>query len=269
MAGFHVTVSVRCAMSVLALVPRGSLASALSAEKDGQTMRREPASRMVHVSPHGEMLQATVKEVATDFCEWDFPLGKASTKAECAHSGDQIIGNNEEMCIKAGQLANAKTAHMSFSVEGSYYRNSHPKGCFYMKGCSEDSRGHCYFYNSVEPMPAGPTIAGQVVCKRDKYKNGTVDSPGGSGAGCATGYATIMHEATCSAFATCMGYCLGAEFRIGTANASRNLDFPQGCFIHKKEGCVYFNPPSSLGMPPVGRASGTPVCNVTSVTYFK
>lgn len=254
---------------LLSALPYGSLAATLVA--DDKMMRREPVQSAVQLSSHGDLI-ATSKGPPNDFCKYDFPLGVAGSKATCTDTSEHHIILNEEMCIKAAQEAGASTPHATFDLDHWDF-NTHPKGCFYKQGCSEDPKGNCYFFNGVDPMPTGSgAMQGTPVCSRDKYKNGTVDSAGAEEAGCATGYATIMDEAQCSAAAKCLGDCAGVYFRIGEANASRHLDFPQGCFIHKKmdgideQGCVYFNEPSPLGRPTGPK--GTPICKVSDVNKF-
>merc|ERR1712232_267411 len=112
-------------------------------------------------------------------------------------------------------------------------------GCF-KESCPENSEGVCYFYN---PTPTEPDeiIDGTPVCHRPKLVNGTVNT----NAGCPAGYAPVTDSERCMEFGACLGYCIGQEFRIDLQNASLYHQYPKHCFIHKVDGCVYYNRPVS------------------------
>lgn len=192
-----------------------------------------------------------------DFCNYDFPLGEDMT-SNCTAEGEEMILDMAE-CKQAAVMAGAKT-NDDFEVRYDWY-NKHPEGCF--KDECKDGKSVCYFFN---PSPTLPTAleSGQPVCKRPKLINGTANTNGE----CKTGYQPIEDEAQCMEFGSCLGHCIGSEFRINIKNASLYNQYPKFCFIKEEDGCVYFNEPRE-GMPDPAGPVGMPLCNVSSVTSFK
>lgn len=192
-----------------------------------------------------------------DFCNYDFPLGEDLT-SNCSAKGEEMILDMAE-CKEAAVMAGAKT-NDDFEVRYDWY-NKHPEGCFKDK-CGK-GKDVCYFFN---PSPTLPTAleSGQPVCKRPKLINGTANTNGE----CKTGYQPIEKEAECMEFGSCLGHCIGSEFRINIKNASLYDLYPKFCFIKEEDGCVYFNEPRK-GMPDPAGPVGMPLCEVSSVTSFK
>merc|ERR1719375_2165020 len=83
-----------------------------------------------------------------------------------------------------------------------------------------------------------------------------------------------MNETDCQTAATCLGWCSGNEFREATTNESMYDEFPLGCFIHKVEQCVHFNPDRNKreadGVTVIKPANpiGKPICVVNNMTTF-
>jgi len=241
-------------------------------------MRREHSARTVHLSSRGDMreeevlvqTQGQAEAVAgADFCRYDYTLGEENSK-ECEADSQHHLILQEEMCIQAAKQAHAGTETGRFKLD-TVDKPNHPKGCFYMKNCAAGARTKdCFFFNGVEPEPNGATITGTPVCSRPKYKMGTKDSVGGAADGnCPVGYSVIMHQLTCAATATCLSKaCPLKAQRVGEHNASRQMDYPIGCFVDPDDGCMYFNPttPINGGTPSAPR--GVPVCNVSTVATF-
>lgn len=242
---------------------------------EGKTSVELHASGAILTEPSREMDEDYSLE--TDMCDLDYPLGKDGCGCHDGHN--QIL--QEEMCIQAAKEAGATAPQGKFKI-GSEYFHKRPKGCFKFP-CSEDPRGICYFYNPIgntdgpakcanTPItdstlcgetPCMPEVEGMPVCSRPKYLNGSIDGVGD----CPAGYQVVMNENNCSEEATCLGYCEGAEFREAVMNHSMHDEFPEGCFIHKVEGCVYYNPPlPAFGNP--ARPKGTSICNVTSTVSY-
>lgn len=200
----------------------------------------------------------------SDMCDVDYPLGKDS--CNCGKD-DHFLILQEEMCIQAAKEAGVTAPKDSFRIPSEWFQ-IRPKGCFKFP-CSEDPKGICYFFNPIGNDPhgcdnsTGAAVEGTPVCKRAKFLNGTVDGNDG----CPVGYQVIMNENNCSEAGICLGFCEGSEFRAAVVNESKHDEYPLGCFIHKTEGCVYYNPPIA-GYGPPSRPLGTPICNVSTITHF-
>lgn len=214
--------------------------------------------------PH---MEVDMDEGTDDMCDLDFiPGTKSVSSCGKAHKDYQQI-MEQEQCIQAAVLANATVVKPRFRISSEWY-DMHPRGCF-KEECDEAPNGVCYWFNPIGDEPKGGTkgIEGSPVCVRPKYLNGTAHAR--TGTKCANGYASVMNEDTCMKAGVCLGYCEGQEFRKGMFNASRYDEFPLGCFIHEEQGCVFFNPkPKGIKRLPL-RPKGTPLCNVTSTTFFK
>lgn len=233
-------------------------------------MRREPSPHKLHITPRGEVLMESrakpsddevEEDMAVEFCNYDFPVGRLDTN-NCTDSSKHSLILQEGMCIEAARMAGAYTFHDDFKLTSEWY-DKHPKGCF-KYNCGEARNRICYFFNGDGDWPTGP-LKGEPICSRPRRLNGTKDSPAADG-GCPAGYEVIDHNETCSEAAKCMGYCQGTQFSIGVHNASHHLLHPRGCFIDDVDGCVYYNGPSHMGVGTSVR--GTPICNVSNVTAW-
>lgn len=218
------------------------------------------------VPARGEMLQMrTDPDVPDIACNDEYPLGRVDT-SQCAEAHHNLIVD-QEMCAQAAEMSNAGVDHDRFVLTEEWWE-AHPRGCFAwpcFPGASSKS-GMCYFFNPVGDDPCRNSNSthrckGQPICYGVHYQNGTTNTNGG----CPHGYQVLMDETKCLAAASCLGFCVGTQFRMGVANASQHMDHPEGCFIHEDEGCLYFNPPNELGKP--SRPSGIPVCNATEVGH--
>lgn len=272
--------SIVAAVSVLVLVIGDASGAVLSVDHSGDVarikmMRRETeeqARRRLHgdgdLDPNAaEALYDTDADADANFdmCNFDYPVGKKDV-SNCteAHEDYRNILTQAE-CIQAAKDANATVIPHKFRITMEWY-DHHPKGCF-REACAEDPKGICYFYNQIGDEPEPSTVRGYPVCARPRYKNGTAD--GTLGVEChEEGYASIMDEATCHEAGICIGFCDGSEFRMATHNASTYDEFPLGCFIHADLGCVFFNPRQDGIDRLPQHPRGTPVCNVTSTTFY-
>jgi len=201
----------------------------------------------------------------TDMCNDDYPLGNADTNnCSLANAAYENI-LQEAMCIQAAKDANATVVHDKFRLveDQSDWYDKRPKGCFKAE-CGEDPKGVCYFYNPVGDVPKHPK--GEPVCSRPRYLNGTANAT--TGVKCPADYQSIMHEDACQEAGVCLGYCSGTEFREAVQNASKFEEFPLGCFIHAKLGCVFFNAPQTNRTDPPKQPQGTPICNVSKTTFY-
>lgn len=217
-----------------------------------------------------------------DDCDVDYPIGQNA--CECADPHHHSLILDQDMCIEAARQAGAHApASPAFEIPAAYY-HSRPKGCF-MFPCNDTGATHgvCYFYNPIGNIPhqcdpdwnstdtggqshATPTVEGKPVCKRVLFENGTADENGG----CPTGYEVIEHESTCADAGSCLGYCEeDAHFRTAIHNQSNHDLFPQGCFIHKVDGCVYYNRRLAHDQQQLPtNPQGTPLCNVSIHTNW-
>jgi len=241
-------------------------------------VRKEKAVESVELGAAGTMQASSQpkefvdEETKLDMCDYDYQLGNSS--CSCAHEDHYLI-LDESVCQEAAAEAGATAPVGKFAIHSDWY-HKRPKGCFKFP-CTEDPKGVCFFYNGVVEasgpakcgnytLPDGsqPDVEGTPVCKRAKFLNGTVDGVGGSdpsAAGCPDGYQVIMNENNCSEADVCLGYCEGGDFVEGVANASQYNEYPEGCFIHKVQGCVYFNPPRNMSYLPRD-PDGQPICKV-------
>jgi len=200
------------------------------------------------------------------WCDKDYPLGLWNT-SECSSddaTSHQII-ESEEMCLQAAEQANATAGDgaQRYFVIPSEWGDLHPKGCFVFP-CHWDPGHVCYWFNSQEDTPLYPW--GAPVCSRPLFRNGTANT----NSGCPSGYDVIMNENNCTEAAYCKSYCVEENYLVGegypTHNASTHDVFPEGCFIHEEQGCVYYNEP--YGPNPPQNPKGIPLCNVTQITHF-
>jgi len=257
----------------------GSSAATILSEPGSSVMRRE--SKMVSMTPTGQMIQnepqkpetlvntqgelspEDLTNLAAEFCDYDFPMGKDDS-SNCSDASNHSLILEESMCVEAGVESGATTTHDSFKISQDW-EGQRPKGCFKYE-CAEAANKVCYFYNGDGDWPTAPK--GSPVCSRPKYLNGTKDTNGG----CPTGYEVIQNEDSCAATANCLGYAAAAEFRIGTQNASKTLESPLGCFIHNGDGHVYFNKKGALhtGANEKGGTSvkGTNLCKVSKTVLW-
>jgi len=204
--------------------------------------------------------QTKVKD--NEFCGDDFLAGKVG-KNLCADSGHSHI-MQLAMCREAAQEASAVAPAHKFVIDSTWYMKR-PKGCFAMK-CSENpGHGICYFFNG-SPLAPDNITAGTPICTRRKFTNGTA-TPSTPSNGCGTGYSAIMDEDRCRATGTCLGYCKGAEFRIGVLKKELHNDFPIGCFVHPDDGCVHYNFEEE-GFKSPTKPRGTPLCQVAKTTAW-
>merc|ERR1719171_1177465 len=112
-------------------------------------------------------------DLATEFCDYDFPLGKEGTN-NCTENDKHALILQESMCIDAASESGATTSHDSFR-EPAEWENKHPKGCF-KYSCSEASNNICYFYNGDGDWPHPLPVKGTPVCSRPRHLNGTENS---------------------------------------------------------------------------------------------
>jgi len=263
------------------LLPHGSVAVTVIAEKD-TVVRREAKPIHMNVDADGEFTQEPESQIpkeevkmdtdlsqeeldklAMQYCDQDFPLGQEDTN-HCTEANARIM-IDPGACIQAGVMAGASVTHATFMVpQGTTDRweFKRPKGCF-KAPCGSASTAHtvCYFYNGLG-ADAGANVTGTPVCDRPRHANGTQDAQGG----CPDGYQVVDDEETCRTSATCLGHAPGNEFRIGTHNASKHLDYVQGCFVNKDDGKVYYNKLTVMGLGT--NPTGQNICNVSTTVKW-
>jgi len=235
-------------------------------------MRREPPSHTVQLNSVGAVIQAS-DDAATkgSFCDVDFIMGTADSN-ECISpptgQDNYTIIEAEDACMEAGRLAHATTTassfHLSYEWEG-----MHPKGCF-KASCSAAANGICYFYNAKDPVTT--PVAGQPVCTRVKYLNGTTYNAAAPAddLGCPDGYEGVHNDDDCEVFATCKSYGkIDADFNIGSNDPTQTQLYPPGCFISITDGNVYYNnktTQAAVGTPT--SVSGIPICVVSATVSW-
>lgn len=237
---------------------------------ESRHMRREQPEALA-MSAHGDLLDMRTDPDDPEIpCNDEYPLGIPKT-SDCVEPHHDLIVD-PQMCAQAASMTNAGIDQLHYTLTEEWWE-SHPRGCFAWP-CPMASSKMCYFFNPVGDDPCNHTglgnhtgggehCQGTPVCFASHYQNGTVDANGG----CPNHYAPVMSEKKCEAAASCLGFCAGAQFRIGVNNASQHHEFPQGCFINDWDGCFYFNPASdTMGMPQ--RPKGTPVCNATEPGHY-
>mmetsp|Transcript_28130 Transcript_28130/g.49034 ORF Transcript_28130/g.49034 Transcript_28130/m.49034 type:complete len:314 (+) Transcript_28130:108-1049(+) len=229
-------------------------------KKGGESlMQQEPPQE---VNPINDGMNSSA------YCGLDFVLGMSNT-TNCSNMADHFLMEDPADCIEAASQAGATANNTRFYIESDYFQKR-PKGCFAYP-CSEDPNGVCYYYNGVGFWPdiTLPDFMGRPVCSRQRWLNGTKTAgsrnPNANPGGCSPGYANILSNETCLEMASCKSYCVGYQFRVDVLNYSKHDEYPQGCFIHDADGCVYFNPPDE-NLPQTPR--GLPVCNVSSFLHF-
>jgi len=201
-----------------------------------------------------------------EYCDKDYPLGQWNT-SDCSSDGatDHKLIESEALCLQAAKQANATAgdgAERYFRIPDEW-GDLHPKGCFVFP-CHWDPGHVCYWFNPQEDTPLYPW--GAPVCERPLFRNGTADT----NSGCPDGYDVIMNENNCTEAGYCNSYCVPENFLVGTSYPDHNMSqkdiYPEGCFIHEEQGCVYFNEP--YGPHPPQNPKGIPLCNVTQITHF-
>jgi len=215
-----------------------------------------------------DFLDEQLKDKASEYCVWDFPLGKNGTH-ECQEASHLPI-NRSITCMEAATRAGATVVRGRFEIKESPWMEKHPPGCF-KAHCTESPIGVCYFYNFYGGTP-GTNLVGVPVCKRDMIVTGTKDTDGPTA--CPANYQFIDEEKTCREAASCVPYAQGDPFLIGfdvltgLPNASKHLEHPRGCFIDytMTPHTVFYNPPNPMG---TGTSlKGQVLCNVTKTVAF-
>jgi hypothetical protein len=223
---------------------------------------------LAKLSPEDQFEEQTSVETSNDqFCNNDFPVGLDKT-SNCTNGGvnNEILIDGESMCQQAAEEAGARIVDGKFTIatwgDRQYWEPKRPMGCF--KEACASGTGTCYYFNAVGYWPTA-IDGGQPICNRPKHVNGTKNVAGG----CPAGYAVIDDEDTCRSAANCLQYTQADEFRIGTLNGSRHLDFVRGCFFDEEADgslTVYYNAETNLG--DCTTCKGTQICNVTSTVSW-
>jgi hypothetical protein len=276
-------------------------AATMAASEIVRREQKEQKSVSLHLSAGGSldreygfdfsMPQAKKMDTKINTCNDDYPLGQLNVN-ECTEQHFDYPILNREVCVEAAAEAGVTTVHSKFDIAKEWYYK-HPRGCFKVP-CSEahsatghaadteqDEKdaaethangGYCYFFNPVgeNPPSAANQLTGVPVCYRPKMINGTIDDST-KAVNCRDGFRTIETLNDCQFAAECLGLCKGHSFDI---DSTVNLDYnkyPEGCFIHPADGCVYLNtkPNQVAGQAAWGNPTnpeGTPLCNVTETT---
>lgn len=240
---------------------------ALGTEAVVITDKEKHLANLMKIIAQRERIQGrSVDSTGDAWCDLDYPLGLWNTST-CSSDGatQHKLIESEAECAQAAYQANATPG----DGNNRYFRipdewgHLHPKGCFVFP-CHWDPGHVCYWFNAQELQPKYPW--GAPVCSRPRIRNGTEDT----NSGCPDGYDVIMDENNCTEAASCKAYCLQQNYLVGVGYPSHNSSqhdlYPEGCFIHKEQGCVYYNPP--YGPNPPQNPKGTPICNVTQITHF-
>merc|ERR1719253_1753931 len=128
----------------------GSSAATILSEPESSVMRREKkmvlldaGGQMIHNEPQkpktlvktqGELSSEDKANLAAEFCDYDFPVGKADT-SNCSDTGKHALILEESMCLEAAIEAGATTVQNVFEL-GQEWEAKRPKGCFTYK-CEE------------------------------------------------------------------------------------------------------------------------------------
>jgi len=252
-----------------------------------------------HLASSGEFVEVKEARRGTkDYSNWDFPLGEELSD-ECPDGSVKLREKEdcEEAAIQAG------LQYITVAVEDEEYKWVKPKGCF-MELCPEagqagqapadgDGNGPCYRWNPVEPGPNNIT-GGRPVCHRERVKYGTIVD---KEIKCPENYRPVEEEDLCLQDGKSLGDSDADQSLINKYDANKYDDYPLYCFLDKPSvGAanetdaagteagellqkrkrspfpkVYFNEPLPNIDPaadPPKNPVGTPICNVTSITWF-
>jgi hypothetical protein len=213
-----------------------------------------------------------------------YPLGQNNTN-DCRPDvkTDDLI-TDPEVCMRAAGKTNACVeawpGEINFEVPESAWDN-HPRGCFAWPCMKEDSTcrsGMCYYYNKrdAEGDEDNNGVEGQPVCYSAMYLNGSTltGTPPTENHGCPAAFEPILDIDQCRAYAQTNAYCTETDnFEVGISggfNATRQHDFPEGCFLStdpkvpEAQRCIYFNNMQFIGGHDPKTPHGIPACNSTT-----
>mmetsp|Transcript_83389 Transcript_83389/g.131278 ORF Transcript_83389/g.131278 Transcript_83389/m.131278 type:complete len:273 (+) Transcript_83389:66-884(+) len=243
--------------------PRCSLCTTLSAQRDGDLMRKEV--RHVQFSSSGEVLAAVERaDVSShskqeEFCEYGYVLGQAGTNL-CQETGHSLI-IDINMCIKAASDAGVTAPSKTFVIPQDW-ETKKPEGCFHGV-CAEDPVKGCFFYNPVgynnsdskdlEPDP-------RPVCSRSKYMFAERNSVGND-ADCPNGYKPITTLKACEDAGICKDRPPATQVRLWTDNHNEatTLNFPKHCFFGD-DNRTRINEENQYWASGTFDPTGTPIC---------
>jgi hypothetical protein len=244
----------------------------------------------VQMAASGEILHVDsksnqmAKKRLKDYCNWDFPLGEEHSDV-CPPGSEKL--QDKEDCEEAAVQAGLQ--YITVAVMDEVNKWLKPKGCF-MELCPEAgaagqspsgaNMGPCYRWNGVEPAPDNVT-AGRPVCKRDRVKYGWMN---GTTEVCPDSYEVVKNEDLCLIDGKCLGDSDASQSLVNKHDANKYDQHPLYCFLNSSNpnGAtlleadsprpqVFFNEPlpnvDPVGDPPQ-HAKGTPICNVTQITWF-
>merc|ERR1719401_1749369 len=225
------------------------------------------------MTPNGniiEQIEEASMEIASehaneDYCGIDFVWGQANSN-KCDERANHTIATDyshltRHKCITAANRSGAKTADpMMIPLDS---EDERPEGCFMYPCTSVKPKGdQCYYYNEDGDLPPKPQ--GVPVCERPRYLYGKSIANKGVKAKelCDNDeYMVIDDINDCKKAASCLGLCVGEYFNVDDFNASKDLEYPPGCFenILDERKCVYFKR-AVLGPPT--KPVGEPICKV-------
>jgi len=257
----------------------------------------------VSLSPQGAMIQVATHETTQDTLtlqaqddmdlapedlaksgfeigRFDFVLGQPNTNV-CTATGHMKITENTQnstghiigkaLCVAA---AAQKGVHFTDEEADDGEEGNHPKGCFkadcdlFSSPATTTTHPVCFFYNPTGGVINVAGVTGTPVCSRPAFVHGNDDTQGCK-ADDQSDYQVIDDEETCRTAAGILGtHPTADEFRIGVHNASKHLDYVQGCFLNLDRNKVYFNAKSALGDGVAGQMKGRNICNVSSPLQF-
>jgi hypothetical protein len=287
-------------MSALSFARIALLSLSVGALPVDKMVRREE----VQMAATGEILKVDsksnqkAKKRVKDYCNWDFPLGEELSDV-CPPGSEKLREKEdcEEAAVQAG-LQHTVVAEMNEE-----YKWLKPKGCF-MELCPEagaagqspsgTNMGPCYRWNGVEPAPNNVT-AGRPVCRRERVKYGSMN---GTTEVCPDNYQVVENEDLCLIDGQCLGDSDAQLSLVNKRDANLYDKYPLYCFLDgpnpndvatttaaattttqgalmqqdpPKRPKVFFNEPLP-GIDPVKdkpkNPVGTPICNVTQITWF-
>jgi len=270
------------------LLSHGGVAIPIVADQSA-FVRRQAAQVEVSLSPQGEMIQEAshddmdlapedLAKSGFEIGRFDFVLGQPNTNV-CTATGHKKVNEDTQnstghiigkaLCVAA---AAQKGAHFTDEEADDGQEGNHPKGCFkadcdlFKADGDSLATTHpvCFFYNPTGGVINVAGVTGTPVCSRPAFVHGNDDTQGCK-ADDQSDYQVIDDEETCRTAAGILGtHPTADEFRIGVHNASKHLDYVQGCFLNLDRNKVYFNAKSALGDGVAGQMKGRNICNVSS-----
>lgn len=222
-------------------------------------------------------------DVSQKTCNFGYVLGQRGG-IDCPDIEKHELVLDPEVCKLAAADKGVAANQAGFTKNTSDWA-SHPPGCFQSQCGADDhtlglwSTDDCFFFNpntgsDFPSCRSDFSCQGEVVCKRTKFKDGTVNATGQ--VVCPAGYSSIEEPDECTAAGDCLEVGSAAYRPAAKILSEDPASFPQGCFVLAEDSpgfpcCIYYNAPNSQIVPdPVKIPQHTPrpLCVITGTTSY-